>query len=203
VGLGFIKDAFFEGSQGLNISGTGAVVVGDAWAEQGIQAFCWSSRTGMTALGALPGSGQPFSFARDVSEDGTTIVGFSGSEIGSQAFIWDEASGMRNLRLVLMVDYGLDLSGWILSEAVAISADGKAIAGWGYNGNLQQAFLVRFISPSCAADLDHNGDVGPADLAQLLSQWGPVADDPADLNHDGLVNPADLAALLAAWGSCG
>jgi MYXO-CTERM domain-containing protein len=36
---------------------------------------------------------------------------------------------MRNLRDVLVSDYGLDLTGWTLDEAVGISADGKVIVG--------------------------------------------------------------------------
>jgi hypothetical protein len=51
-------------------------------------------------------------------------------------------------------------------------------------------------------DIDHDGDVDPADLAQLLATWGPCAvpsSCPADLNGDGSVGPFDLAQLLANW----
>ena len=41
--------------------------------------------------------------------------------------------GMRNLRSVLMEEFGLDLEGWRLESAVAISADGQTIAGNGTN----------------------------------------------------------------------
>ena len=54
----------------------------------------------------------------------------------------------------------------------------------------------------CPADLDDDGAVGAADLAQLLGAWGPAPGDPADLDDDGAVGPADLAALLGAWGAC-
>ena len=54
-------------------------------------------------------------------------------------------------------------------------------------------------SPACVADIDgsQDGVVGPADLAVILGNWGPVRpNDPiADLNNDGMVGPADLAIV--------
>jgi len=56
----------------------------------------------------------------------------------------------------------------------------------------------------CPADFDGDGDVDAADLAELLSSWGPCADPPddcpADLNGDGQVDAFDLAILLGSWG---
>ena len=49
-------------------------------------------------------------------------------------------------------------------------------------------------------DLDGNGIVDAADLAMLLSAWGPCPGCPADLDGDGTVGPGDLAILLGAWG---
>jgi hypothetical protein len=40
--------------------------------------------------------------------------------------------------------------------------------------------------------------VGGAYLAKLLEKWGKGA-TPADLNADGVVNGADLADLLGRW----
>jgi glucose/arabinose dehydrogenase len=54
---------------------------------------------------------------------------------------------------------------------------------------------------ACAADLDRDGVVGPADLALLLAAWGGPS-GPADLDRDGMVGPSDLALLLATWGEC-
>lgn len=50
-----------------------------------------------------------------------------------------------------------------------------------------------------AADLDGDGAVGAADLAILLSAWGPCLFCPADVDGSGSVDAADLAALLAGW----
>ena len=52
-------------------------------------------------------------------------------------------------------------------------------------------------------DLDGDGDVDAADLAQLLGNWGLCPDPkdcPADLDGDGQVNAFDLAILLGSWG---
>jgi hypothetical protein len=57
-------------------------------------------------------------------------------------------------------------------------------------------------APPCPADLDGSGVVNAADLAQILSAWGPNQGHPADFNGDGVINASDLAALLGAWGSC-
>ena len=69
--------------------------------------------------------------------------------------------------------------------------------------------------PPCIADIAPvgapDGDVGPGDLAELLSQWGqcppserePCAADIAPIGSpDGSVGAADLAELLASWGEC-
>ncbi len=55
----------------------------------------------------------------------------------------------------------------------------------------------------CPADITGDGNVGPADLANLLGSWGPCGKEcPADLTGDGIVGPTDLATLLGSWGPC-
>lgn len=46
---------------------------------------------------------------------------------------------MRSVKGILVSKYGLDLTGWTLTEAWGISADGKTIAGYGTNpaGNIE------------------------------------------------------------------
>ncbi|MFQ5805656.1 MAG: FG-GAP repeat domain-containing protein [Phycisphaerae bacterium] len=57
--------------------------------------------------------------------------------------------------------------------------------------------------PECLGDLDGDGDVALADLAQLLSNYGTTGGasyEDGDLDGDGDVDLADLAALLANYG---
>ena len=60
-----------------------------------------------------------------------------------------------------------------------------------------------YFGPSTVAgDLTHDAAAGPADLGELLAQWGtcvPGAPCGADLDDSGSVGPLDLAQLLAAW----
>jgi hypothetical protein len=73
-------------------------------------------------------------------------VGWSDSANGFEAFLWDQAHGVRCLFDVLTTDYdlGSSLTGWRLTRATAISPDGQAIVGYGFNPNGQaEAWLVR------------------------------------------------------------
>ena len=62
--------------------------------------------------------------------------------------------------------------------------------------------LVGDFATLANGDLDGDGQTGPADLAQLLGNWGPCPLCPADLDGDGTVGATDLAFLLGGWGSC-
>ena len=84
----------------------------------------------MVGLGDLPG-GRFGSAAKAVSADGSVVVGGSGSDSGDEAFRWTEAGGMRNLKEMLADDFRRDLTGWSLSGATGVSADGVTIVGFG------------------------------------------------------------------------
>jgi hypothetical protein len=55
--------------------------------------------------------------------------------------------------------------------------------------------------PTCAADLNGDGQVNGADLGLLLANWGGTGI--GDLDGSGTVTGADLGIMLAAWGACG
>ena len=55
----------------------------------------------------------------------------------------------------------------------------------------------------CLGDLNHDAEVGGADIGLLLSNWGPCASACLyDLNNDSKVNGGDLGLLLSGWGPC-
>lgn len=55
---------------------------------------------------------------------------------------------------------------------------------------------------SCPIDLNGDGDVGVADLLELLAAWGTNPCGPPDFDGDGDVGVSDLLVLLANWGPC-
>lgn len=67
----------------------------------------------------------------------------------------------------------------------------------GHNANGIPANQTISISSSIPGDLNGDGVVNGADLAELLAQWN--TNGVADLTGDGVVNGADLASLLAMW----
>jgi len=97
------------------------------------EAFRWSSGL-MVGLGDLPG-GDFRSYATAVSADGSIIVRQGTGLGGEVAFLWDSLHGMRDLRDVLVGDFGLDLTGWTLRYVNGVSADGTVIVGTGINPN--------------------------------------------------------------------
>ncbi len=58
-------------------------------------------------------------------------------------------------------------------------------------------------NPAVPGDLDGDGNVGAADLLQLIAAWGacPACDECAgDLDADCAVGVIDMLALLENWG---
>lgn len=72
--------------------------------------------------------------AYGVSGDGTLVSGYYDQDGSQLAFIWDATNGARNLQSVLE-SRGLDLTGWTLSFANVVSADGTSVFGYGLNPN--------------------------------------------------------------------
>jgi len=205
--LGVLAGAPDQTSRAYGVSVDGNVVVGWSSSPNGTynyraEAFRWTAADGMQGLGDLPGG--PFdSWAQAVSGDGSVIVGTSLTDSPyNQAFIWDAGSGMRHLKTVLETDYGLDLAGWELEYATAISPDGQAIVGFGYNpGGWREAWLA-VVPPILRGDVDCDGGVGFGDInpfVLLLSDpalWKQTYPDcpigNGDINTDGAVDFADI-----------
>ena len=137
VGLGDLSGGGFD-SSAIGVSVDGSVVVGFGDSANGREAFRWTQGTGMVGLGDLSGGGFS-SVPHGVSGDGSVIVGH-----GDEAFIWNSSQGMQSLKQVLTNDYGLNLAGWTLISAQAISADGLTVVGTGTNpsGN-DEAWIAR------------------------------------------------------------
>ena len=139
----------FNTSIATAISADGSTIVG--YGSSGSlttpTAFRWTSENGTQVLAAT--ALHPNGTATGVSADGSIVVGTVSSGLDAAAFIWDAAHGTRELKDVLRTDYGLDLTGWTLEGAAAVSADGTTIVGTGRNpsGN-REAWAVVIPEPA-------------------------------------------------------
>jgi probable HAF family extracellular repeat protein len=143
--LGDLAGGAFN-SIAYGVSADGSTVVGYGYtATTSHEAFRWTTGSGLAALGFIPCDTQ--SIARAVSGDGSIVVGDPQLTQGDCIFIWDARHGTRRLRDVLINDYGLNLTGWTLRQARAISADGMTIVGYGINPSGQTEGWIANLAP--------------------------------------------------------
>jgi probable HAF family extracellular repeat protein len=141
---------------GFGISPDGKTIVGGvpdpSW---GGSAFRWDHETdGFEFQGLASPDGSLFAAALDASLDAEFIVGYSGDEVTGEkrAVIWIEGESAGRFLNELLADLGLDLEGWILESATAISADGHTIVGYGINPDgIREAWIVTIPEPASAA----------------------------------------------------
>jgi probable HAF family extracellular repeat protein len=130
-GLGFLPGG--NTSSALDVSAGGSVVVGFSSTSKFDHAFRWTASGGMQDLGFLPVSYR--SEAHGVSPDGNVVVGLSGGT-GDMAFVWDGTAGQMYDLKALLLAQGMDLNGWSLRDANAVSGDatfGYNVVGWGFD----------------------------------------------------------------------
>ena len=167
VGLGTFTDGYSY-SVAKAVSADGTRIVGGVGSSVH-QAFIWDAINGIVPIGDLAG-GSVFSEALGVSADGTTVVGWGTSDNSDlEAFIWDATNGMRELDAVL-ASGGVDLTGWVLSQATGISADGLTIVGYGTNpSGFFEAWIAVIADPASVP-------IGPGvgGLTMLLLATGGV-----------------------------
>ncbi len=150
VSLGVLPGGSTSYAWAMNADGS--VIIGKSDPFGQTVPFRWTSAGGgnMQNLGLLPGS--PYASAHGVSGDGSIVVGVSAQPgwAGYHAFMWTPELGMVDLNTYLPTR-GLDLSGWTLSQAYGVSADGTAIIGDGFFNGQSRGWVVRGLSTSCTA----------------------------------------------------
>ena len=163
-------------AQGLGISVNGAYIVGSA---RDVTGFVWSSVDGAIAVDGI-------AEAYGVSDDGQTVVGTgcSGPTCEStSAVIWDRTTGSRFLKDLLELDHGLDLAGWSLLGARAITPDGLTIIGFGVNPfGVEESWIAVIPNP-------RSGQTNPG---TNVSVEPPALDE----NGDPIVNPAAVILVF-------
>jgi hypothetical protein len=122
-------------------------------------------------LGTLPGATAIDSRAQAVSPDGTIVVGRAlGTGNADRAFIWDAAHGMRDLAAVLASEHGLDLTGWVLTDALGVSevnAGEFTVVGRGVNPSGDPEGWVAYLPEANRFPMLLAGVLGVAALAQI------------------------------------
>jgi len=119
--------------------------------------------------------------ATDVSVDGALIVGQANlaGKGWAGAFIWDAEYGARNLETILVAE-GVDLTGWTLSGASAISDDGTTIVGWGKNPDGdQEAWVACLMLCEDDVDVDSSSDEASND-DEIVEDSDPEESDTSE-----------------------
>lgn len=188
-------ESFITDNNGNNVGEAGAVsadgntIIGSA----NPNPYVWKAATGVTYITHPNAS---FSFkggATGVSGDGTTVIGFyrafGAPPMSGEGFIWTEANGRINLN-----DYatslGINTNGVTMGLPLAISQDGKKIAGTGMNASNQMvAFyldLTEYLSvnddvkekntigiyPNPTADILYIKGIGSFEKAEIYNMAG-------------------------------
>ncbi|MCX7924317.1 MAG: hypothetical protein N2554_00735 [Fimbriimonadales bacterium] len=179
-------------SEGLGVSADGNFVVGASFTGAFNRAFRWSQQ-GMQNLGAISFN----SAAHGVSVSGIVMVGTSQTGTGIQhAIRWTLLDGLQDLNQVYA---GLLSVGSRLSEALAVSPNGRYIVGYGYN-NDRRRFEAFLLDSWLSGDTDGDGCIDDGDLLTVLFAFGNQGGD-ADVNSDGVVDDADLLIVLFNFGA--
>jgi probable HAF family extracellular repeat protein len=151
AGLGWAPGINF--SSAAAVSANGEIVAGSFSTDISTFGYRWTATTGFVPLPQLPDI--PLTNVKGMSADGARVVGYSSAGTGAseQAILWDEQHGIQKLAALLTNVYGLNLAGWHLTEANAISADGMTIVGQGINPQgLSEGWRVQFVpEPSSCA----------------------------------------------------
>ncbi|MFN0198646.1 MAG: PEP-CTERM sorting domain-containing protein [Planctomycetaceae bacterium] len=109
-----------------------AYAVADSGDVVGYGHISFSPQIGFLNLDILPHGGLLPTTAWDLSGNAGIVVGYATVGGNHEAVLWTALEGMQSIRDLLIADSN-DMTGWHLSEATAISSNGRYIAGFGTN----------------------------------------------------------------------
>jgi hypothetical protein len=179
--------ADYEYITGVAISADGRVTVGACSDEEGTLATtAVRSVDGGSAVSIGSLAAGTSSTAADVSADGSVIVGTSNNE----AFVWTAALGMRSIKTVL-TSSGVDLTGWTLQGAKAVSDSGQIIMGFGKDPQGRTRSWVADLSAVCTSV--------PSSITTTIT---PVAQEGQADGAGGVFGPAAFAEQSIEGSGC-
>lgn len=142
-------------SRANTISASGQFIAGQSQIapppgfSSGYDSFIWTQQAGMVGL---RGPAESYNEANGVSADGATVVGWSSC---CGAYIWRSGRALIPLKQALEAEYGLQLTGWRLGIAYAVTPDGRTIVGSGTNpSGRSEAWIATLGTPVCYANCD-------------------------------------------------
>ncbi|MEQ9095119.1 MAG: GC-type dockerin domain-anchored protein [Phycisphaerales bacterium] len=177
-------------------SADGSIIAANAFMDGLQRAHLWTQADGFVAL-PVPG-GATRTTIEAISADGSTAVGALGIP-ANRAMYWRADVGTVFLADYL-ADLGVDVSGWTLLTARAVSTDGSTVAGVGLLDGQQRAFLITGLPATapCPADLDGDGRLTVFDFLEFQNLF--VAGDlRADFDRDGELTIFDFLAFQNAF----
>lgn len=163
------------GTRAAAVSADGSVVIADrGGASTPFQGEIYRWTSSGTETIALTGFGGVALNIAGMSGDGRAAVG-SMARFGPEAIYWTPELGVVRLSTYLPT-LGIDLTGWTLTHATAISADGSRLVGYGQRVlpsglTRTQGFLVVIPSPGAAGLLV----VGAGVIAGRRRRMSPVS----------------------------
>jgi uncharacterized membrane protein len=191
-----------RGSWVHGIAPSGGYAVGEMTTAEGVVGYVWSLERGLEWLGLSPFGTTTETFAYGVSEGGTTVVGSGPTGWLSRATVWDRANGWRNLKLVLLTEYGItEANAWTMHDAIAVSADGLTIAGRGVNPcSSDDIWLVRLLpqTANCPPDFNADGFLDFFDYDAFIQAF-EVGIPAADFNGDCFLDFFDYDSFVEAF----
>lgn len=154
-------------SWATGVSADGSVIVGFA-SGGGLTSFRWTKETGMVDLGNAPGG--IYSLAWGTSADGAVVVGVGDVNSIDVPTYWDETNGMRSLVDILIgLNLGPAIQGWHLQDAIAVSADGMTVTGWGFNPDGNGEAWIANLGPPSVVEIPAASGVGLSAFAALVA----------------------------------
>ena len=122
---------------------------------------------------------------------GRIAAGETQTASGSRATLWTSSAGVQDLNTLLPA-MGIDLTGWTLLAARAVSIDGRAIGGDGLHNGIEVGWVARVGAWPCYPNCDGSTATPNLNVADFLCYMGRIVAADPYANCDGSTAPPAL-----------